>query len=55
MWEGLGVLGEDLGWIGWVGAALILGSTFAAEILERRKAGASARDVCAEPYHTKMY
>jgi len=43
------VLGEDLGWIGWAGAALILGSTFAAEILERRKAGASARGGRAGP------
>jgi drug/metabolite transporter (DMT)-like permease len=31
------VLGEDLGWIGWMGAALILGSTFSAEIIERRR------------------
>ena len=48
------VLGEDLGWIGWVGAALILGSTFAAEILERRKARASARDGRAGPCSYKI-
>jgi len=36
------VLGEDLGWVGWVGAALILGSTFLAEVLERRKVHASS-------------
>lgn len=32
------VLSEDLGLIGWLGAALILGSTFMAEIFERRRA-----------------
>ena len=32
------ILHEDLGPIGWIGAALILGSTFMSEILERRKA-----------------
>ena len=32
------ILHEDLGPIGWIGAALILGSTFLSEILERRKA-----------------
>jgi len=32
------ILHEDLGPVGWIGAALILGSTFMSEILERRKA-----------------
>ena len=31
------ILHEDLGWIGWTGAALILGSTFLSEIISRRK------------------
>jgi drug/metabolite transporter (DMT)-like permease len=31
-------LGEDLGVFGWIGAALILGSTLMCELLEQRKA-----------------
>ena len=31
------ILHEDLGPIGWAGAALILGSTFVSELLSRRK------------------
>jgi drug/metabolite transporter (DMT)-like permease len=36
------ILHEDLGIIGWIGAALILGSTFLSEILSRRRERQSA-------------
>ena len=36
------ILHEDLGLIGWTGAALILGSTFLSEIISRRKLRSAA-------------
>jgi drug/metabolite transporter (DMT)-like permease len=39
------ILHEDLGLIGWLGAALILGSTFLSEILSRRREALRQHDI----------